>query len=188
MSAIPPTIEPASFVTGETVVWSKSFTDYPASEWALTYYFRGGSTGINVAAAADGDDFLVTITAAANTLAAGVWDYQAFLTKGSEKYLAASGKVTVKASLTGNEATTFDGRSQAKKILEALDAMIEGTASVNQKRYQINNRELERYSLTELIALRTHYANLVAREQQAERLKDGKGFLKNIHTRFTRPQ
>jgi len=187
-----PKDEPASFVSGETVKFKKSFTGYPASEWTLTYYFRGAATGINVIATADGDDYLVTISVVANTLAAGVWNYQSYLTKGSEKVLASHGTVEVLPSLTGTASTTFDGRSEVKKILDAIRATILGKATQDQLEYEIQSgnsmRRLRRMEWADLIAAETHYASLYAREQQAERLRKGSGFFKTIHTRFTKPQ
>lgn len=187
--ALPETV-PASFIAGETLKWQKTFADYPASEWELTYQFRsanGGEFGtFNATATANGDTFEITVDSAdTENLLSGTFYFRAFVEKDGEKYAVDQGEIKCAAKF--DDESAFDGRSQAKRILDAIDALIEGTASLNQKRYQINNRELERYDLSELIALRTHYANLVAREQQAERLKSGKGFFKTIHTRFTRP-
>lgn len=181
---------PSSFTTGESVTFTKQLADYPASEWTLTYKLRGPSVGLDVEATADGDDHLIVITAAQTaTLVAGLWQFQAYATKDAEAVLVDQGQFTVKRGFTSaNADDIIDGRSQAQKIVEAIDAMMAKTATLAQKRYQINNRELERYSLTELIALRTHYANIAARDALAERTRDGKGFFKTIHTRFTRPQ
>ncbi len=186
-----PTNAPAAFVAGTTQKWRKTFPDYPSSAgWSLTYAFRsangGAEASLDATAAADGSGFIVTIGASTTeSLLAGTYFFRAFVEKSGEKYLVDSGETKIEATWVTDQ--QVDGRSQAKRILDAIDALIAGTATTNQKRYQINNRELERYPLTELIALRTHYANLVAREQQAERLRDGKGFFKTIHTRFTRP-
>lgn len=187
---LPETV-PAKFIAGETLKWRKSLPDYPATEWTLTYQFRsanGGATGqIDATATADGTGFVVIVPAATTAeLMAGVYYFRAFVAKAGEVFAADQGQTQCEAAFYDGAA--FDGRSQARRILEAIDAMIEGTASINQKRYQINNRELERYELTELIALRTKYAQLIAREQQAERLKAGKGYFRTVHTRFTRLQ
>ena len=51
-----------------------------------------------------------------------------------------------------------------KRILNAIDAAIEKSATENQLRYKIGNRELEKFSLTELINARKLYATRVAAE------------------------
>jgi hypothetical protein len=47
---------------GVTWKWKKTFSDYPASEWTLTYYLRkNGATATSFNATADGDTHLVTV-------------------------------------------------------------------------------------------------------------------------------
>lgn len=188
------TSAPTSFTKGETVVWRKSFEDYPADTWTLRYYFRGSATGIDITATQylSGADFLVTITAAANTLAAGVWYYQAYVTSGSEKYLVDDGQVTVLADLSVVNTTTFDLRSGTKIILDAIRATILGKASKDQQEYEIRSgdtlRRLKTLMWADLVEAEKYYAAKYAREQQAQRLKDGFGPFKTIKTRFTRPE
>lgn len=188
------TIEPVSFTKGETVVWRKCLPDYPASSWTLKYYFRGAATGIDVTATQylGGDDFLITITASANTLDPGDWFYQAYVTSGSEKYLVADGKVTVKASLSGATSVTVDLRSETKKILDAIRATIAGKATKDQQEYEIRSgeslRRLKSLMWADLVEAEKYYSAKYSREQQAERLRTGKGFFQTIKTRFTRPE
>ncbi len=55
----------------------KNISDYPASEWTLTYYLRkDGATATSFSATADGDTHLVTVAAATTAgYAAGVYDF-----------------------------------------------------------------------------------------------------------------
>ena len=56
--------EPRSFTAGDTVVWKRSLSDYPATaSWVLSYTFNGPDK-YAATAAASGDDFLVTLLAA----------------------------------------------------------------------------------------------------------------------------
>lgn len=64
------------------------------------------------------------------------------------------------AAVTGQ----VDTRSHAKKTLEALEAVIEGRATLDQERYRLNNRELFRTPLDTLIKLRNQYRAEVSRE------------------------
>lgn len=184
-----PEIEPDEFTAGETLEWRKSLDDFPASDWTLKYYFRapvGG--GFDATAAADGDDFSVSV-AAPDSLAAGAIYWQAWVEKGGEKHLVAEGNSTVKASLAGVAAgAAFDGRSRVKKILDAIDAMMEGKATRDQQEYQIGtpsgNRMLRRIPIDQLISLRRYYAGLYAKERR----RAGGFFMQTIETRFDEPR
>ena len=73
----PKSYEPEKLTAGVTWKWKKTISDYPASEWTLTYYLRkDGATATSFSATADGDTHLVTIAAATTAgYAAGVYDF-----------------------------------------------------------------------------------------------------------------
>lgn len=62
-----------------------------------------------------------------------------------------------------------DPRSQARIALDNIKLMLAGQAKEGVRRYRINNRELERYSVAELLALKSHFAAEVLREERRER-------------------
>ena len=49
-------------------------------------------------------------------------------------------------------------------MVEKLEAMLEGNASKGVRRYKINNRELERYSVSELMEMLTYWKRQAAIE------------------------
>jgi len=54
--AEPKAYESERLTSGVTWKWKKTISDYPASEWTLTYYLRkDGATATSFSAAADGD-------------------------------------------------------------------------------------------------------------------------------------
>lgn len=57
-----------------------------------------------------------------------------------------------------------DPRSHARRVLESIEAVIEGTASSDVLAYEIAGRRLERYPISELLKLRSIYR----REFQSE--------------------
>lgn len=59
-----------------------------------------------------------------------------------------------------------DPRSEARIALDNIKAMLAGQAKEGVRRYKINNRELERYSVAELLALKSHFAAEVLREER----------------------
>ena len=63
--AEPKAYEPEKLTAGVTWKSKKTISDYPASEWTLTYYLRkDGATATSFSATADGDTHLVTVAAA----------------------------------------------------------------------------------------------------------------------------
>jgi hypothetical protein len=187
-----PTFEPTEIVTGETLKWTKSLEDYPASEgYTLKYYVRGAGAGFDVTATADGDDFSVTVSATTTAgLAAGDYYWQAEVSLSGEKFIVDSGEVQVKAGLgTTLTSATDDARSNAKKIIDAIDAYFAGgQAAKAVSEYTIGNRQMRFISDTEKIKLRESYAQIYAREQRAKALGQGASYLKTIHVRFREPR
>lgn len=179
---------PKNFTVGESLAWEKCFADYPAAEWTLTYHFRGPGQGFDATAAADGDRFVLSVSKnSTDKLSPGVYRFQAFAAKGDERVLVDSGPVEVLASLAGLEiGEEFDSRSPVKRILDALDALVEGKASRDQLEYTIGDRQLKRYSMTEVMTLREHYAKLYAQELRRENAKKGGSLVKTHRVRFGR--
>jgi hypothetical protein len=170
-----PSYFPREIQIGETLEFEKDFDDFPADEWTVTYYVRGAGTGFDAAGTADGTthSFTVLATTTAN-LTAGNYYYQALAVNGAEKHLVDEGYALAKASLAVlTTATTYDGRSTAKKIVDAIDALMSGTATADQKSYKIAgvgaDRELERLSMEELLAARKFYALIVSAENRKKR-------------------
>ncbi len=180
MSQEIPTTEPRSFIAGETLEWSKSLANYAATEWTLKYSLRGpGTAPADITATADGEEFLVdassTYTAA---LTAGTWRLVGWVESGSEKHYVYDEDVIVKAApATG----TLETRSTAKIIVDAIDALLTGKASLDQKRYRIADRELERYEPEQLLKFRTYYWNEYVKEERAKR---GGSMMRNINCGF----
>jgi hypothetical protein len=83
----------------------------------------------------------------------------------STRRIEERGTLTVAASLETEEGgTDFDPRSRAQRMVEKLEAMLEGNASKGVRRYKINNRELERYSVGELMELLAYWKRQAAIE------------------------
>jgi len=179
------TYEPSEFTIGETLAWSKSFANYSAADgWLLTYYFRGPST-FDVVATANGTEFDVdvaaTVTAAKQ---AGLYFWQAWLSKGTDKVRVATGRTNAVAGLPTATAG-FDGRSDAEKLLAAIDALLEGKATVDQQEYTIgaggSQQQLRKIPIPDLLELRKHYAAIVAGER---RKRNRRGLGRTIRIQF----
>lgn len=184
-----PTTEPSEIQAGDTIKWRREdLSDYPASVWSLKYYFVGKNGLFNVTAAADGDKFAVTISAATSAAyVAGDYEWSAYVSKGSgaglERYQVDSGKLKVKPNVAGYTAA-YDNRSHAKKVLDAIEAVIEGRATKDQESYSIAGRQLSRTPIADLLKLRDRYKAEYRRELDAEKINNGLGTGRKILTRF----
>lgn len=181
-----PTIEPTTIRAGDLVSWSKSLADYPANDgWTLVYTLINGSTKLTINASASGADHLVSVAAVTSAAyTAGSYSWMARVTKGAEIYTVDTGSMQILPNLAA--LTTFDGRSHAKVMVEAIEAAIQGRASSVQLRMAINNRSIEYLSPTELIKWLSFYRAEVAKEAQAETIRRTGVNPRNIGVRFHR--
>jgi hypothetical protein len=181
-----PTREPTAAIAGDTVAWRREdlATDFPASAgWALTYAFRNASAKIDVTASASGDAFAVSVAAA--TTAAwvpGTYGWTARVAKGAEAYTIDSGTFTVQPNLATSDVR--DLRRHAERMLEAIEARLEGRASTDQDGYRIGDRELRRIPIPELVKLRDRYRQEVKAALAAEALARGTGRAAAVYVRL----
>lgn len=180
--------EPKSFIQGESLEWTRQFgTNGALVDFTITYYFRGAGKGFDAVGTTENfDDFIFRVSSeATGQMQPGEYSFQAVADNGTEKVLCASGTVKVKPGLAASSIETFfDGRSENRKILDAIRAMIAKKATLDQQEYAIGNRQLKRIPITELIALESRYVGLVARENEAERLRKGGKLFKKVLIRL----
>lgn len=181
MSEIP-TQEPAVIAAGDTAKWRRSLPAYPASAgWTLTYTLVRAATRITFSASADGDLHLVNVAASTTTgWTAGSYTWRAQVSKAGEVYTVATGTLTIRP----NFAAATDGRSHARKVLDGIEAVIEGRASSEVGEYQIAGRSLKYIPIPELLALRDKYRAEVLREDAAERTARGLPDQRRTYVRF----
>lgn len=143
-----------------------TLTAYPAPDWAVAVLLRGPSV-IDLAATAEGTQHRIQADAATTAgWAPGVYWYSMRATRDDEVVEIEQGQVTIVPDMASASAG-FDGRSQAQIALEAIDAVLAKRATLDQERYRINNRELYRTPIADLIKLRSYYAAQVRNEQAA---------------------
>ena len=168
-----PTIEPLSFCAGDKVQWKKSFSDYPASDsYELKYYLVKSNNQITVTAAADGDDHLVTITAADSAnYAAGRYFYQARIEKGTdEKYTVGEGVIEIKPNLSA-QSSGYEWREHCEQALANIEAILLNKGTHDNFSYSIAGRSLSKYSWSELKEMRDYYKAELVRFDRKHGLK-----------------
>lgn len=180
-----PTTEPARITAGDYVQWKISLADYKASDsWTLTYSLVKKGTRIEITATASGDDHLVTLAAATTaTYNIGIYAWQAYVTKSSERYMVDRGTLEVLPNYAAMP-SGYDARSHVKKTLDALEAMLEGRATKDEAAIIIGGDTIGKMPIHRLLEWRDKYLAYYAQEKQAERVANELGHDGNIYVRF----
>tara|TARA_R100001015_G_C4613998_1_gene169770 strand:+ start:910 stop:1491 length:582 start_codon:yes stop_codon:yes gene_type:complete len=187
---------PQKFRAGDFIQWrlnstTDNFNDPISSpEWTVIYYFRTNTDFIGATATSTSysDGFQFSLASdVTETFSTGFWYYQAVANKsGTKKQTIASGKFEVLPNLTfsGSNPQALDGRTQAQKDFDAIEAAIRAiyNGGVVQE-YKIGNRDVKKYDLPELIILRDKLKAILVREKKAEIIANGLGNPHNLYIR-----
>jgi hypothetical protein len=113
----------------------------------------------------------------------GSYRWEMFVTRVSDdaRIRVSTGYWEVFPDLT---AGPIDNRSHAQIVLDAVEAVIEGTATKEQSSWSIAGRSLSLRTYEELRQIRADYMSEVNRERKEELQKQGKGGTNKILTRF----
>lgn len=183
-------------VVGDTLNFLTTTTGYPASAgWVLTYKLIPKTVGpavISIPSTPEGDDHRVIVTAAVTAAwVAGEYSFEAYVTKALERYRVESGQVRI--AVNPATATSLDNRSHERKVLEAIEAVIENRASQTQREmieYTIGSRSQKFDAIeskAELLKLHSKYKWLVANEEARAAIAAGQPNPRNVRIRFGRP-
>ncbi len=187
---------PAQIRAGDTVKWRDvagrdNLGNAIDSSWTLTYYLRTNTNheGATVVGTAYGTGWEFLIAQGTSALFdAGQWFWQAVATAtvGGAVTTLGAGQLTVLEGLdyTG-QPSAFDGRSQAQKDLDAVQAAIRSIISGGAvAEYTIGSRRLKKMEMADLLALESKLKAEVKREQAAAMVANGLGNPHNLFVRF----
>jgi len=186
-----PTQEPDLLVVGDRWTWRRPdlAATYDPADYALTYEYHedsggGGSHKFAITATETTDDYIIEIPSA--TTAAytnGDYHWYAFITRtsDSERIAVDDGYAKIEIDFTD---TNADHRSHAKKVLDAIEATIEGRASQDQMSYSIAGRSLARMSIDDLMTFRNRYRAEYNEELKRWRVKNKQDTGNTIKVRF----
>jgi hypothetical protein len=166
MTATIPLKEPLEIVAGDTAKWRVSETDYPPATWTLTYSLVCADARISITATNNGDNTHLVSVAATTTddWTPGNYYYQAYMTSGAERFMLREGYVEIKPNFATLSAG-YDARSHVKKVLDAIEAVIENKATSDQLSYSIAGRSLQRMSWDQIMSAYDDYKRKWEREQ-----------------------
>lgn len=171
---------PNIIYAGDTISWTESLTDYTLTASTLNLYFRG-KDGWDVSSSSTSGEFEVTITADLTINKSGLYSWQAVLTDGTNSYTIGTGATTVKPSFK-YITDSYDGRSQAQRILDNINNYIETREDVTS--LTINGKSVTKMPLADVLKWRDYYLGEVSREKKAELIAQGLGTKNNIKVRF----
>lgn len=167
---------PTRIVAGDSVSFLWESTDYPAPTWASAWRLVGAGVALDFTETVEGAGHRITATAAA-TGALSVASVRGLPCTLFGTVSAGLQRITVYAApctLMPNPLTvTGDQRGHAAATLAAINALLEGRATKDQKSYRIGDRELERIPVPELLQLRDYYQREARREEAAAALASG---------------
>ena len=179
------TTEPSRVTAGDTITWTKSLPDYPASAgWVLVYTLINLAGKKTITGTASGDDHLMNVLAATSAAwAAGLYTWVATVTKAAERYTVGNGSITVAPDLAA--ATTFDTRTSARKALDAANLALEtyGNKAYLQM-YEVNGRRQQFHTPSEFFAYISQLEAKVASEDSAAGVAAGVFPKNKIRVRF----
>ncbi len=182
------TIEPGKIAAGDSLNWTRSLPAYPAGEgYTLHYALFNATAAYTIDSVADGDDHLVNVDGTeTSSWTPGRYDWTAYVTgpNGFRQSLF-GGTMVVTPDLSSG--APYDGRSHARKMLDAIEAALEGRATADEMdliKAQFGERAVERRS-ADLIVARNKYRTEVETEERAAALERGERRPRNIKVRFT---
>lgn len=143
---------------------------YQAPSWSVTAHLRGPAS-IDITATGTLADHEFTVPAAVTAgYAPGQYAVSVRATDGTDVFEIEAGTLDIVADIAA-QAAGHDPRGHAERVLSAIEAVIEGRATKDQNSYKINNRELVRTTIAELLELRKTYRHEVARLKNGGRNK-----------------
>jgi hypothetical protein len=161
-------------VAGDTWRWTRTFADYPAPTWTVTYYFENQEKQFSAAATASGTDHAISIAATSATdYPPGRYRWFARAVSGliSETIAGESGWLEVEPDPA--VAGTRDHRSFARRALDAIEATIEGRATSGQLSFAIRDRTVQSFTIEELHEAARHDEKRGASGGRRQRRRSG---------------
>jgi hypothetical protein len=151
---------PDVLAAGTSCVIRRSYTNYPANAgWGLKLLLAGKSVTAPIDAAPSGADHVISITDTISApLLPGMYQWTDRVTKGSEIYDVATGRVLISRNLA--TALAGDAQSSDEKELELVQAEIKA---------RLTGGTIEGYTVESESVSKTNLEHLYAREKTLRR-------------------
>jgi len=185
-----PSQVPTELQLGDFWAWKRDdlSEDYPVASYSLSYEFNliDGSTVSNftLSATESGDAYIIEASST-SSYSKGNYNWVSYITRTSD-----SARVKLEegfVEIQDNYATTSASvRSHAKIVLDAIEAVIENRANIDQSSMSIAGRSLSRMSIDDLLTFRARYKAEYLKEVKQLRIKNKRGSGNTIKVNFGR--
>ena len=183
-----PTEVPDELQLGDFWAWKKDnlATDYPTADYSLSYEFNliDGATASNftLTATESNDEYIIS-TSDTGSYAKGEYNWVSYITRTSDaaRVKIAEGYIEIQDNYATTSASV---RSHAKIVLDAVKAVIENRATMDQSSMSIAGRSLSRMSISELYELKDRAQRDFNAEVKKAAIKNGKSSKTTILTKF----
>lgn len=181
-----PKTEPVEITAGDLVMWRKDDLASFLTGFTLAYTFRPASGGVAVTVPATvvGGEFRVSLASGVTaTMQPGLWYWQAYLTRTADnaRISLSDGETRVQPNLAS---VATDTRSHARKMLDAIESVMEGRATTDVASYTIGGRQINKMSAEDLMKWRSYYRSEVQAEVDAQRIESGQKSKNTIQAVF----
>lgn len=171
-----PTSEPDTLTAGALWAWARpDVTEaYPTADYTLKYELSGMDSPYPLITITAGkvDGAHVVEETSTGAYSAMEYNWRAVIVRDSDsaEVVVDRGLITVAPDYAGAE----DARSYTYRVLVAIRATIEGTASEEQQRIEIGGRILQRRPIEELLMLEKEFSKRWQREKDEINRKAGR--------------
>lgn len=174
-----PTQVPEELQIGDYWAWkiTNLASDYPLADYSLSYEFNliDGSTASNftLTATESGTDYIIEVSDS-TSYTKGSYNWISYITRTSDsaRLKLDEGYIEIQENYS---TTTSSVRSHVKKVLDAIEAVIENRASMDQSSMSIAGRSLSRLTIDELLTFRDRYKAEYMKEVKKARVKNNRG-------------
>ena len=189
MSTLPIYREPQQIVAGDTLVWYRVVSNYPASEgWTLNYVLRGTQTIKLTASTYQTSDYVVSVAASVTAeWKPGLYSIEAYVSNSDgDRFSVATWfpKTTIKPNPAAYVEGTATNLTFAQITLAACETALLALASRKVSSASVNGQSYAIQDITKLTALRNRMREEVQSEQDAILNAAGLGGKKNILVQF----
>ena len=183
-----PTEVPDELQLGDFWAWKKDnlATDYPTADYSLSYEFNliDGATASNftLTATESNDEYIIS-TSDTGSYTKGEYNWVSYITRTSDsaRVKIAEGYIEIQDNYATTSASV---RSHAKIVLDAVKAVIENRATMDQSSMSIAGRSLSRMSIDELFQLKDRYQAEFDKEVKKAKIKNGQSSGNTVLTKF----
>lgn len=189
MSTQPSYREPQEITAGDTVIWYRIVSNFPASEgWTLYYVLRGAQTIKLTAATFQTSNYVVTVDATETAAwKPGLYSISAYVENSDgDRFSVATWfpKTTIKPNPAAFVEGTAANLTFAQLTLAAVESALLALASRKVSSASVNGQSYAIQDVSKLVALRNRMREEVQSEQDAILFAAGLGGKKNILVQF----